>query len=140
MIFDNASGELLFCSRQMAFIYAPVNYSYNLSYDHCLAFVLLMKSRVIIYRSYLSFKACMMVIKKKKTTTQPKPPCNIFHNSWQLPCCYNCNILQELCYLIVEARKDFFSSTYSTQKCVLVFPLPLTAKAVQKIPAMWKTV
>lgn len=30
----------------MSFIYAPVNYSYNLIYDHSLVFILLMKSRV----------------------------------------------------------------------------------------------
>lgn len=47
----------------MWFICAPVNYSYSLSYEHCLAFILLMKPRVIICRYYVSFiKAGMTAV------------------------------------------------------------------------------
>lgn len=61
--------------------------------------------------------------------TNQNSPWSIFHNSWQLLCYYNCNILQEIQYLMGEDRK-----------CFLVFHLPLTAKALQNIPAMWKMV
>lgn len=47
----NALDELLFCSWQYG-ICTPVNDSCNLPHNHCLVFILLMKSRVIIKVSF----------------------------------------------------------------------------------------